>query len=75
MSVQAGISTNVHFQEKTIAYIKRQNQERSEKTMKKVYEEPELKVIEIEDTDVICTSGCAVQCRQFGNESATEPVT
>ena len=43
--------------------------------MKKVYEEPELKVIEIEDTDVICTSGCAVQCRQFGNESATEPVT
>ncbi len=26
--------------------------------MKKTFEEPEMKVIEIEDVDVICASGC-----------------
>ena len=43
--------------------------------MKKEFQKPEMQEVELEDVDVICTSGCAVPCRTYGTESATEPLS
>ena len=34
--------------------------------MRKTYVEPEIKLIEIEEKDIICTSGCATVCPTYG---------
>ena len=40
--------------------------------MKKTYEEPEVKLIEVPESDVICASGCQTECPEFGTGSILE---
>ena len=42
--------------------------------MKKVFENPEMEVVSVEQTDVVCTSGCPGCLAYDPSHSVTEPV-